>query len=150
MEAIRLAVLDFNTVDPAEQPWHRRRLALILSTPALQAHSTIRYTAWRKVVNEFVAYRLGVAEESLTVQTIGYTALGAAVAAYEVWLGQRNADLLELLDSAFRQVADGFSAVTQAGEPPSAQPGGRRADAPDGHSRDRSRSAPGGRLSAGG
>jgi TetR/AcrR family transcriptional regulator, regulator of mycofactocin system len=112
MEAIRLAVLDFNTVPPAEQPWHRRRLALILSTPALQAHSTIRYTAWRKVVNKFVACRLGLAEESLTVQAIGYTALGAAVAAYEVWLSAENSDLLDLLDSAFRQVADGFAAAT--------------------------------------
>jgi TetR/AcrR family transcriptional regulator, regulator of mycofactocin system len=113
MEAIRLAVLDFNTVARAEQPWHRRRLALILSTPALQAHSTIRYTAWRQVINEFVARRLCVSQGSLIVQTIGYTSLGAAVASYEVWLGEDEADLLDLLDTAFRNLAVGFAAATQ-------------------------------------
>lgn len=114
MEAIRIAVLDFNTVPASEQPWHRRRLALILSTPALQAHSTLRYAEWRQVVNEFVARRLGDPEHSLTVQTIGYTCLGAAVAAYEAWLREEGSDLLELLDTAYRQLADGFAAVTDA------------------------------------
>lgn len=109
MEAIRIAVLRFNTVDPAEQPWHRRRLALILGTPALQAHSTLRYTAWRGVITEFVARRLDRPEGSLIVQTIGYTSLAAAIAAYDVWLRDAGSDLLELLDEAFRGVADGFA-----------------------------------------
>ncbi len=108
MEAIRRAVLAFNTVDPAEQPWHRRRLALILGTPALQAHSTLRYTEWRQVITEFVAQRLGRSEDSLTVQTIGYTSLAAAIAAYDVWLREDDGDLLELIDAAFRGLADGF------------------------------------------
>ena len=113
MEAIRIAVLDFNTVPATEQPWHRKRLALILSTPALQAHSTLRYAEWRHVVNEFVARRLVLPEESLTVQTIGYTCLGAAVAAYEAWLREAGSDLLELLDVAYRELADGFAATCQ-------------------------------------
>ena len=109
MTAIRLAVLRFNTVDPAEQPWHRRRLALILGTPALQAHSTLRYTEWRRVITEFVARRHDLPEGSLIVQTIGYTSLAAAIAAYEVWLDEPDSDLLRLLDEAFRAVADGFA-----------------------------------------
>lgn len=117
MEAIRVAVLDFNTVPPAEQPWHRKRLELILSTPALQAHSTLRYAEWRHVVNEFVARRLDLPEYSLTVQTIGYTCLGAAVAAYEAWLREEGSDLLRLLDSAYRQLADGFAATAGAASP---------------------------------
>jgi len=107
MDAIRLAVLDFNTVAPAEQQWHRRRLALILSTPALQAYSTLRYTAWREVINEYAAARLGLATGDLTVQIVGYTSLATAIAAYEVWLAQQGADLHQLLDSAFRQLASG-------------------------------------------
>ena len=108
MDALRLAVLDFNTVAAEEQLWHRRRLALILNTPALQAHSTLRYTAWRGVITEFVGRRLALPEHDIVVQAIGYTALGAAVAAYEVWLGQEEGDLLELIDTSYRQLADGF------------------------------------------
>src|ERR1700691_4175996 len=50
MDAIRTAVVDFNRVAPEQIPWHRRRMALILGTPALQAHSTLRYAAWRQVI----------------------------------------------------------------------------------------------------
>jgi len=39
MDALRTAVLDFNRLDPGEEPWHRQRMALILRVPALQAHS---------------------------------------------------------------------------------------------------------------
>jgi TetR/AcrR family transcriptional regulator, regulator of mycofactocin system len=109
MEAIRVAVLDFNRVDPDEQPWHRRRLALILRTPALQAHSTLRYASWREVVARFAARRLQVQPETLRAQTIGYASLGVAIAAYEAWLVQPSSDLLSLLDLAFADLAAGFS-----------------------------------------
>ena len=33
--------------------------------------------------------------------------------AHEVWLAQQNADLHQLLDSAFRQLAQGLGAVTE-------------------------------------
>jgi mycofactocin system transcriptional regulator len=107
MEAVRCAVLRFNTVPAAEQPWHRRRLALILGTPALQAHSTLRYAEWRQVIVKYAAPRLGVPESSIVVQTIAYTALGVAIAAYDVWLRDERSDLLDLLDRAFRVVTDG-------------------------------------------
>jgi mycofactocin system transcriptional regulator len=48
MEAIRVAIVDFNTFAPEQIGWHRRRMRLILQTPALQAHSTLRYAAWRR------------------------------------------------------------------------------------------------------
>src|ERR1700754_2414590 len=38
MAGVRQAVLDFNEVHPEEQPWHRRRVRLILHTPPPQAH----------------------------------------------------------------------------------------------------------------
>jgi mycofactocin system transcriptional regulator len=108
MDAVRRAVLEFNRVDPQEQPWHRRRLTLILRTPALQAHSTLRYAAWRDVVARFAARRLDVEPESLPAQAIGHASLGVAVAAYEVWLAQPSSDLLDLLDRGFAHLATGF------------------------------------------
>ena len=59
MDAIRLAIVDFNQVAPADEPWHRRRMQLILGVPVLQAHSTLRYAEWRQVIADFVAERTG-------------------------------------------------------------------------------------------
>ena len=50
MDAIRVALVDFNKVEPAQIPRHRRRMELILRVPALLAHSTLRFAAWRDVV----------------------------------------------------------------------------------------------------
>ncbi|MEJ3652362.1 mycofactocin system transcriptional regulator [Actinomycetes bacterium KLBMP 9759] len=108
MTGIRLAVLDFNEVDVDEQPWHRRRLRLILGTPALQAHSTLRYTAWRQVVADYAAGRLGVAPDGLLPQTVGHACLGVALAAYEHWLSTEGSELRDLLDAAFRSLEHGL------------------------------------------
>jgi TetR/AcrR family transcriptional regulator, regulator of mycofactocin system len=117
MEAVRVAIVDFNTF-PAEQiPWHRRRMRLILRTPALQAHSTLRYAAWRQVIDEFVAARGGTRPEPLAPRTIGYVALGVAIAAYEQWLETEDADLSDLMDSAVRQVTAAFGGGLAPADP---------------------------------
>jgi TetR/AcrR family transcriptional regulator, regulator of mycofactocin system len=108
MDAIRIAVVDFNRVPPEQIPWHRRRMELLLRTPALQAHSTLRYAAWRQVIAEFVADRTGQAPDALAPRTIGYVALGVALAAYEHWLEASDADLGELLEGAMRQLDAAF------------------------------------------
>jgi TetR/AcrR family transcriptional regulator, regulator of mycofactocin system len=108
MEAIRVAIVDFNTFAPEQVGLHRRRMRLILQTPALQAHSTLRYAAWRLVIGEFAAERIGQCPDALTPRTIGYVALGVAIAAYEQWLETNEADLSELMDSAMRQLAAAF------------------------------------------
>jgi len=106
LAVIREALVEFNRVDPDEAPWHRRRMELILNTPALQAHSTLRYADWRHVIAEFAAKRLGVEVASLAAQTVAYTALGIALAAYEQWLGDPDADLGELLTSGTDALSD--------------------------------------------
>jgi TetR/AcrR family transcriptional regulator, regulator of mycofactocin system len=109
MDAIRVAIVDFNRVAPEQVPWHRRRMELILRTPALQAHSTLRYAAWRQVVAEFVAQRTGQSPDALVPRTVAYAVLGVAVAAYEQWLQTEDADLGRLLDTAMRQLGAAFS-----------------------------------------
>jgi TetR/AcrR family transcriptional regulator, regulator of mycofactocin system len=108
MDAIREAVVDFNRVPPEQIDWHRRRMELLLRTPALQAHSTLRYAAWRQVIAEFVAERTGQAPDALAPRTIGYVALGVALAAYEHWLEASDADLSDLLEGAMRQLDAAF------------------------------------------
>jgi TetR/AcrR family transcriptional regulator, regulator of mycofactocin system len=108
MTGVRVAVLDFNDVPPSEQPWHRNRLRLILETPALQAHSTLRYAAWRQVVADFAASRLGLPVDGLVPQSIGHASLGVALAAYERWLREDTGELRDLLDEVFRALEHGL------------------------------------------
>ncbi len=111
MEAVREALLDFNRVPAAELPWHRRRMELILRTPALQAYSTLRYADWRAALAGFVAERLRRPAESLVPQTIAHATLGVALAAYEQWLRDADAALPDLLDAAMHELAASFTRV---------------------------------------
>ncbi len=100
MDAIRQAIVDFNRMPLDQLPAHRRRMTFILGVPALQAHSTLRFAAWRGVIADFVAQRTGQRADELLPRTIAHAMLGVAVAAYEEWLARPDADLCELLDSA--------------------------------------------------
>jgi mycofactocin system transcriptional regulator len=111
MDAIRLALIDFNRVAPDQVPLHRRRMELILRVPTLLAHSTLRFTAWRAVVAEFVAERTGRRPDDLAPQAIAHAVLGVSVAAYEHWLDDQHADLGTLLDNAMRELGAAFGAV---------------------------------------
>ncbi|MDD9205671.1 mycofactocin system transcriptional regulator [Georgenia sp. 10Sc9-8] len=108
MDALRTAVVRFNTVPAAHQAQHRRRLRLLLEVPDLIAHSTLRYAQWRRAVDEFAAARLGQDPEDLLPRTIGRCALGATLAAYEQWMREEDADLGSLIDQAFRALSVGF------------------------------------------
>jgi hypothetical protein len=93
-------VLAFNDFPADAQPSHRDRMRLILTTPALQAHSVLRYAEWRSVIAEYVAARLGLAPKSLLPRTVSQVSLALALTAYEAWLDDDDADLRELLEQA--------------------------------------------------
>jgi mycofactocin system transcriptional regulator len=100
MNAIAAGVVEFNSFDAAATASLRNRMKVILSSPALQAYSTLRYRAWREVVSRFAAQRLGVADDALIPRTLGHLALGAALAGYEQWLADESSELLPLLREA--------------------------------------------------
>lgn len=110
MDALRGAIVEFNRFDPADVPWHRQRMELILTVPTLQADATLRYAAWRRVVAEFTARRMGLSPSDLMPRLIGHAALAAALAAYEIWLSDAEANLAQLLDAAVRQLSTGLGA----------------------------------------
>jgi TetR/AcrR family transcriptional regulator, regulator of mycofactocin system len=99
-EAIRLGILRFNEFDPDAQPPHRERMRLILRTPALQAHSVLRYADWRAVISEYVARRRDVDPTDLFPQTVAQVSLALALTAYSAWLEDPDANLPTLLDDA--------------------------------------------------
>lgn len=109
LDALREAVLTFNALDPAAETEHRFRMLLILHVPTLQAHSTLRYAAWREVVAQFAAQRLGQRADDLLPQLVAYSCLGAALAAYEQWLARPGSDLEPLLDQALRALDGGWT-----------------------------------------
>ena len=108
MEAVHQAVVDFNKLQAGGEQDHRRRLGLILGVPTLLANSTLRFVQWRSVIAEFAAARLKMSQHDLLPTVIGYSALGAALAAYEIWLQDDSAALTDLLDEALGELAIGF------------------------------------------
>lgn len=98
--ALHESIVEFNRFPEAELPWHRQRMGLLLRVPALQAHSALRYAAWRGVVADFVARRRGEEPSDLVPQVVAYSALGAAIAAYERWLADEGTSLSEVMDAA--------------------------------------------------
>ena len=105
-DAITEAIVRFNKVAPVDVRQHRERMELILNTPALLAHSALRYERWRSVVAEFVARRMGMTAESLVPRTTGHLALGLALSAYEQWLQNEDADLEALMRDSAQAIRD--------------------------------------------
>lgn len=99
-EAVQRAVLDFNRLDDDAVEQHRVRMTLILRTPALQAHSALRYAGWRRVIAEFVAARRGLSPDDTLPRVAGHVALALALSAYERWLDDGDATLAERLEEA--------------------------------------------------
>jgi len=99
-QGIQHAVLSFNQFNDAAQPPHRERMRLILRTPALQAHSVLRYADWRAVISEHVAQRTGGQPRDLFPQVVGQVSLALALTAYASWLDDPQAQLADVLQES--------------------------------------------------
>jgi mycofactocin system transcriptional regulator len=97
---IHRCVVTFNDFDEAATSQHRIRMRLILTTPTLQAHSVLRYQAWRRVIAEHVAARTGVDADDFRPRLAGHLSLALAIASYEEWLEHPGRRLTEILDDA--------------------------------------------------
>lgn len=107
-EALRTALLRFNTFDESELTRHRQRMRIILQTAELQAYSMTMYAGWRAVIAEFIAHRSGMRTTELLPQTIAWTMLGIALSAYEHWLNNESVPLEHALTAAFDVVSTGL------------------------------------------
>ncbi|MDV7237588.1 mycofactocin system transcriptional regulator [Listeria monocytogenes] len=103
-EAIHRCVVAFNDFDEQSLPQHRIRMKLILNTPTLQAHSALRYAAWRRIIEDYVAARLNVKPEALLPRLAGHVSLALAVSSYEQWLLEPGSDLTEILRQAMNEL----------------------------------------------
>jgi TetR/AcrR family transcriptional regulator, regulator of mycofactocin system len=107
-EALRAALLAFNTFDDSETVRHRQRMRVILQTAELQAYSMTMYAGWREVIADFVARRSGAKMTDLLPQTVAWTMLGVALSAYEHWLRDESVPLSVALGNAFDVVGAGL------------------------------------------
>jgi mycofactocin system transcriptional regulator len=108
MRALARAAVASNHYEADQLPELRIRMTLITTVPALQAHSMLRYGAWRAVIAEFVAERLGQVPDDLVPQTIAQAALGTSMAAFVRWVQHPEEDLDENLRRAYDLLASGF------------------------------------------
>src|ERR1700731_480499 len=107
-EALRDALLSFNTFDESETVRHRQRMRVILQTAELQAYSMTMYAGWRQVIADFVAHRTGVKTTDLQAQTVAWMMLGVALSAYEHWVDDESVSLPQALGDAFDVVRAGL------------------------------------------
>ncbi|MFV8166408.1 mycofactocin system transcriptional regulator [Mycobacterium sp. 134] len=110
-EALREALLSFNTYDDQEMAQHRRRMRVILETAGLQAYSMTMYAGWREVIAAYVAQRIGAAPADLMPQTVGWLMLGVALSAYEHWLADESVALTDAICEAFEVARPGLEAL---------------------------------------
>lgn len=110
-DALRAALLAFNTFGDHETARHRQRMRVILETAALQAYSMTMYAGWRGVIAAFVAKRSSARAGDLVPQTVAWTLLGVALSAYELWLADESVSLPQALGNAFDTVDQGLHAL---------------------------------------
>ncbi|QKT08228.1 mycofactocin system transcriptional regulator [Gordonia sp. X0973] len=120
-EALATALVEFNDLPESEAPLHRRRMTLLLTVPALQAHSMLMYGDWRQAIAGYAARRLRGHPDEHLPQLIGWLALGTALAAYEQWLADDTDPsarrLRELLVEGSSLLAVGIDAALSRSTP---------------------------------
>lgn len=110
-EALREALLAFNTYAEHEMAEHRQRMRVILETEALQAYSMTMYAGWRDVIATYVAHRIGAEGSDLLPQTVAWLMLGVALSAYEKWLADESVSLTDTIAQAFEIARPGLDAL---------------------------------------
>lgn len=103
-DAVHRCVVAFNDFDEQSLPQHRIRMRLILETPTLQAHSALRYAAWRGVIEDYVASRLSLPADALLPRLAGHVSLALAVSSYEQWLREPDTELTGILEVAMQEL----------------------------------------------
>jgi TetR/AcrR family transcriptional regulator, regulator of mycofactocin system len=117
LASICAAYVEVNDYGEAHLPMLRQRLRLILTEPALQAHSQVRYADVDRVVAEHVARRTGTHPGALVPRLVATSTRAAATTAFEVWLADDGLSLAGALHEAFAELAGGFPALRVTSPP---------------------------------
>jgi mycofactocin system transcriptional regulator len=105
------AYVEVNDYSSADLPLLRQRMHLILTEPALLAHSQVRYADIDRVVARFVAARTGTDPGELLPRLVATSSRAAATTAFEAWLAYPQLSLDKALRTAFDELAAGFGSL---------------------------------------
>ena len=111
LASVCAAYVEVNDYADAELPLLRERMQLILTEPALLAHSQLRYADVDRVVAEHVAARTGTSPADLVPRLVAASTRAAATTAFEVWLADGGIPLATRLRESFAQLTGGFPAL---------------------------------------
>jgi hypothetical protein len=103
---VHRGVRAFNDFPANARPSHLQRMRLILGTPALQAHSVLRYVEWRRVISRYVARRTGDGADAPLPALVGHVSLALALSAYDEWLSDPSQPLLDLIGKQMTLLRD--------------------------------------------
>jgi len=115
LASVCAAYVEVNDYSDAELPLLRERMQLILTEPALLAHSQLRYADVDRVVAEHVGRRTGVSPSALVPRLVAASMRAAATTAFELWLADERIPLGEQLRAAFAQLTSGFPDLSPRG-----------------------------------
>jgi mycofactocin system transcriptional regulator len=108
LTAVLGAYVEANDYAPDDLPVLRQRMRLILTEPALLAHSQLRFADVDRVVAGYVARRCGQSPTALVPRLVATATRAAATTAFEAWLSGDAPSLADALRTAFGQLAEGF------------------------------------------
>lgn len=111
LESVCTAYVAVNDYPRAELPALRERMRLILTEPALLAHSQLRYAEVDRVVARYVAGQTGGAPDQLVPRLVAAGTRAAATTAFETWLADERSSLTTQLQLAFAEVSGGFPSL---------------------------------------
>jgi mycofactocin system transcriptional regulator len=109
--AVCAAYVEVNDYPDTDLPLLRERMRLILTEPALLAHSNLRFAEVDRVVARYVAGRTGASPADLVPRLVAASTRAAATTAFEAWLADDRSSLTDLLHRAFEEMATGFPAL---------------------------------------
>jgi mycofactocin system transcriptional regulator len=111
LASVCAAYVEVNDYGDAELPLLRERMQLILTEPALVAHSQLRFADVDRVVARHVAARTDAAPADLVPRLVAATTRAAATTAFEAWLADERSTLGRHLRLAFAEITDGFPSL---------------------------------------
>lgn len=113
LASVCAAYVEVNDYAAVELPLLRERMLLILTEPALLAHSQLRFAEVDRVVARYVAARSGAAPTDLVPRLVAATTRTAATTAFETWLADEHSALGGHLRQAFAELTAGFPSLSR-------------------------------------
>ncbi len=109
--AVCAAYVEVNDYPQPELPLLRERMRLILTEPALLAHSQLRFAEIDRVIARYVAERTGAPPTGLVPRLVAASTRAAATTAFEAWLADEPSSLGRHLRRSFDEMAAGFPSL---------------------------------------